>query len=305
MRYTTDIPKLDQPSAVALGLFDGLHRGHREVIRQAVACGPELFPTVFTFTFDDPDRITKPHFAAILSPERKRAILENLGVELVCEPPFSAFRDLEPEAFFAEMLRDRLNAHAVFCGPDFRFGRNARGDATLLGALCREAGIRFETVPALLEDDAPVSSTRIRELLREGDPEGAARLLGERYAIDFPVVHGRQLGRKMGYPTINQLYPAGSLLPRFGVYATLAAIDGKEWMGVTNVGVKPTIAGGDAPSAETYLLDYHGDLYGRRVTLSFVSFLRPERKFGSVEELFRQIAADADTAKARLTPLLG
>ena len=176
MRYTTDIPKLDRPSAVALGLFDGLHRGHREVIRQAVACGPELFPTVSTLTFDHPARITKPHFAAILSPERKRVILENLGVELVCEPPFSAFRDLEPEAFFAEMLRDRLNARAVFCGPDFRFGRNARGDAALLGALCREAGIRFETVPALLEDGAPVSSTRIRGG-RQGSWGGATPLI--------------------------------------------------------------------------------------------------------------------------------
>ena len=303
MRYTTDIPILERPSAVALGLFDGLHRGHRSVIRRAVSCAPALSPTVFTFTFDDPAHITKPHYAFLLSPERKRAILESLGVQIVCEPPFSAFCDLQPERFFQEMLVNRLDAKAIFCGYDYRFGLGARGDVSLLENLCRSAGVRFEAVPALTENGVPVSSTRIRELLQEGKMEDAAILLGERYAIDYPVVHGRQLGRKMGFPTINQLYPSGALLPRFGVYAALAVIDGKEYMGVTNVGVKPTISGINSPSAETYLMDYQGDLYGKRVLLSFVSFLRSEKRFDSVDELFRQIATDAQQAKARLSAL--
>lgn len=303
MRYTTDIPSLKQPSAVALGLFDGLHRGHRAVIQRAVSCAPGLFPTVFTFTFDDPAHITKPHYAFLLSPERKREILESLGVQMVCEPPFSAFCDLEPEQFFQEVLLNRLNAKAVFCGYDYHFGLGARGDVPLLEGLCRNAGVRFEVVPALMEDGVPVSSTRIRELLQGGEMEAAAVLLGERYSIDYPVVHGRQLGRKMGFPTINQLYPPGALLPRFGVYAALAVIDGREYMGVTNVGVKPTISGINSPSAETYLMDYQGDLYGKRVLLSFVSFLRPEKRFDSVDELFRQIASDAEQAKKRLSAL--
>lgn len=303
MRYLKDIPVLNEPSAVALGLFDGVHRGHRAVIKKAVSCAPALTPVVFTFTFDDPDQITKPHYAAILSDTRKREIFASLGVQAVVEPPFSSFRELSPEDFFQRILREKLNAKAVFCGGDYRFGKNAAGDAALMERFCKEAGIRFETVPSETEGDEPISSTRIRQLLRDGKPEESALLLGERYAIDFPVVHGRQLGRKMGYPTINQLYPSGSLLPKFGVYATLASIDGNDYPGVTNVGIKPTIAGGDTPSAETYLMGYSGDLYGRPVKLSFVSFLRPEKKFASVDELFTQIAADAETARNRLSEL--
>ena len=303
MRYLKDIPVLNEPSAVALGLFDGVHRGHRAVIEKAVSCAPALTPVVFTFTFDDPDQITKPHYAAILSDTRKREIFASLGVQAVVEPPFSSFRELSPEDFFQRILREKLNAKAVFCGGDYRFGKNAAGDAVLMERFCKEAGIRFETVPSEMEGGEPISSTRIRQLLRDGKPEESALLLGERYAIDFPVVHGRQLGRKMGYPTINQLYPSGSLLPKFGVYATLASIDGNDYPGVTNVGIKPTIAGGDAPSAETYLMGYSGDLYGRPVKLSFVSFLRPEKKFASVDELFTQIAADAETARNRLSEL--
>lgn len=303
MRYLKDIPVLNDPSAVALGLFDGVHRGHRAVIKKAVSCAPALTPVVFTFTFDDPDQITKPHYAAILSDTRKREIFASLGVQAVVEPPFSSFRELSPEDFFQRILREKLNAKAVFCGGDYRFGKNAAGDAALMERFCKEAGIRFETVPSETEGGKPISSTRIRQLLRDGKPEESALLLGERYAIDFPVVHGRQLGRKMGYPTINQLYPSGSLLPKFGVYATLASIDGNDYPGVTNVGIKPTIAGGDTPSAETYLMGYSGDLYGRPVKLSFVSFLRPEKKFASVDELFAQIAADAETARNRLSEL--
>ncbi len=227
-----------------------------------------------------------------------------MGIETVCEPPFSAFRQLKPEEFFQQILLEKLNTKAVFCGYDYRFGLNAKGNTALLEQFCQQTGVRFETVPALMKDGIPISSTRIRELLRNGETESAAELLGERYAIDYPVAHGRQLGRKMGFPTINQMYPAGALLPRFGVYATLAHIDGVLRMGVTNVGVKPTISGENAPSAETYLIDYHGDLYGRSILLSFVSFLRPERKFASVNELFEQIAADSLRAKAILSPLL-
>lgn len=303
MRYTTEIPLLEQPAAVALGLFDGLHRGHRAVIEKAVACAPGLLPTVFTFTFDEPEHITKPRYASLLSPERKGKILEAMGVEVVCDPPFSAFRDLEPEEFFHKVLKGRLHAKAVFCGYDYHFGRSARGNTALLEQLCREAGIRLETVPALLEGGEPISSTRIRELLQEGRVEEASFLLGERYTIDYPVVYGLQLGRQMGFPTINQICPSGSLLLRFGVYATLATVDGREVMGVTNLGVKPTIAGENVPSAETYLMDYEGDLYGRRIPVSFVTFLRPERRFGSVEELFGQVAADTEAARKRLLEL--
>ena len=297
MEYRRTLPTLTKPSAVALGLFDGLHLGHRAVISRAVSCGPELLPVVFTFSFDSPEEATKPDFANILSSSRKEGILQELGVQLVCEPAFSSFRDMAPEEFFEEVLCRKLQAAALFCGEDFRFGKNAAGDTTLLKKLCRKAGIHLETVPAVQDQGEPVSSTRIRRLLRQGDMEAAARLLGEPYTIDYPVSHGRQLGRTMGYPTINQLYPAGDLLPRNGVYATLAVVEGKCYPAVTNVGVKPTLGGLDAPSAESTLLGFEGDLYGKQVPVSFYRFLRPEQKFPDIETLFRQVAEDARQAK--------
>ena len=136
MEYCREIPVLSRPSAVALGLFDGLHLGHRAVLGAAAACAPRLLPTVFTFSFSSPEEATKPDFANILTATRKEAILEKLGISLECEPPFSAFRGLSPEEFFEHILRDRLKAAAVFCGEDFRFGKGAAGDCTLLRRLC-------------------------------------------------------------------------------------------------------------------------------------------------------------------------
>ena len=297
MELSRTIPTLTGPSAVALGLFDGVHLGHRAVIGRAVSRAPQLFPIVFTFSYDSPKEVTKPGFANILSPSRKEAILQRLGVQLVCEPLFSVVRDLEPEIFFTEILQKKLKAAAIFCGEDYRFGKGAAGDVKLLRALCRKAGIAFETVPAVLDGGEPISSTRIRALLREGRMEDAARLLGEPYAIDYPVSHGRQLGRKMGYPTINQLYPSGDLLPRNGVYVTLAVVGSKTYPAVTNIGVKPTLGGTDAPSAESTLLGFDGDLYGQKVPVSFYRFLRPEQRFPDVETLFRQVAEDARQAE--------
>lgn len=303
MEYSRTIPSAGRPTAVALGLFDGLHLGHRAVIGAAVSRAPELMPAVFTFTFDG--EATKPDYANILTHTRKLDILSRLGVELICEPPFSAFRALSPREFFADILMGKLRAAAIFCGEDYRFGKNAAGDTALLRRFCAEAGVRFCPVPPLLDGGEPVSATRIRKLLREGKMQEAAQLLGEPYIIDYPVSHGRQLGRKMGYPTINQLYPAGDLVPRRGVYAAAAFAGGCWHPAVTNVGVKPTLGGTDAPSAETTLLDFDGDLYGERVPVAFSVFLRSERRFDSVELLFSQVAQDARQAAALFAEMWG
>ena len=296
MEYIRELPdKPGKPASAALGLFDGLHLGHRAVIGAAAAQG--LRTAVFTFSFDRPELVTKPDFAAILSDTRRAEVFARLGVELLCEPPFSAVHDLSPREFVTDVLVARLGVRAIACGEDFRFGKGAAGDAELLSALCRELGLRLTVVPPVLRDGAPVSSTRIRALLREGRMPEAAALLGEPYTIDFPVAHGRQLGRRMGYPTINQIFPAGMLLPKFGVYAAVAEVDGKHFPAVTNIGVKPTLGGVDAPSAETTILGFEGDLYGRRVPVQLISFLRPEQRFDSVESLFAQVARDAGRAE--------
>lgn len=290
-------------TAVALGLFDGVHRGHQSVIRAAVS-ESTLTPAVFTFQFDQKDLITKPHFARILSPALKVRKLEELGVQVMFEPLFSSIMSMEPESFFNGILRNFMHAGAIFCGDDFHFGKGASGDTALLQRYCKDAGIRFEVVPPLLDDGAPVSSTRIRAALREGDIPLANRLLGYPYMTGGVVVHGRHLGRKLGFPTINQLFSPEDLIPRFGVYATIAEIDGKRYVGATDIGVKPSVGEGYAPAAETYILDFDGDLYGKNITLSYYAFLRGERKFASLAELTETVLYNAQQAKELLGGLI-
>ena len=280
-----------RPTAVAMGLFDGLHPGHLAVIQKTM--GFSLIPTVFTFVYDNPAEVTKTGYARLLSPTLKMALLEKAGVEAVLSPNFSTIQSLAPEEFFQKVLVNTLQAKAVFCGYDFRFGRQAAGDGETLRQLCAKANIRFEQLPAMTWDGSPISSTRIREAVREGDMQLAARIMDRPYAIDFPVVHGRHMGRAVfGFPTINQLYQPEDLLPRFGVYESRVEIDGRWYKGVTNVGVKPTV-GGDLPGAETFILDYDGDLYGQSPLVCFCLFLRGEKRFPSFDALKAQIESDA------------
>lgn len=295
MRTYDQIPSLQQNTSVALGLFDGLHRGHQQVIAKAVSHCGSLTPVVFSFDYDNPSLISKADFKTLLSPTLKIQLLESFGVELFIHPPFSAIKDLPALRFLEEILVGALHAKAIFCGYDYRFGQNAEGDTHMLKRFCTSHRIHCEVVPALTEDGSPISSTRIRSCIHEGKMECAQKMLGHPYAIDFPVSEGRRLGRRLGFPTINQPYPEGSILPRFGVYAALAEIDGKTYRGVTNIGVKPTVGDGNFPAAETYVIGYEGNLYGKRVPLSLIHFVRPEQKFASVEELKEQIARDTQT----------
>ena len=287
------------PTAVALGLFDGLHRGHQAVIRRAVGV-PGLIPAVFTFRYDDEAVVTKKNYARILSPALKMKILEQMGVRVVLQPPFSTIMAMDPADFFYKVIAGFMRAGAVVCGEDFRFGKNAAGDALLLRKLCEENGIRFATVPPVEDEGKPVSSTRIREALRQGDIETANRLLGYPFMTDGTVVHGQHMGHALGFPTINQLFQPGQLIPRFGVYATIAEIDGERYIGATDIGVKPTVGDSFQPAAETHLLDFDRDIYGAEVTVSYHAFLRGERKFQSLSELTETVLANAEQARALL-----
>ncbi len=291
-------------TAVALGLFDGVHRGHQAVIREAVNCAPELVPGVFSFRFDSHAVITKKQFGRLLSPELKIRRLEKTGVQFMLEPPFSSIMSMQPESFIQGVLFNFCHAKALFCGEDFRFGKNAEGDVSLLERCCKKAGVRLNIVPPVMEDGSAVSSTRIRAALREGDIALANRLLGYPFMMEGKVVHGKHLGAKLGFPTINQLFAPDDLIPHFGVYATLVEIDGKRYIGATDIGVKPTVGDGYAPAAETYILDYSGDLYGRTLTLSYHAFLRGEKKFSSLEELTATVLSNAETARTLLSGLL-
>ena len=294
MHIYNSIPLLSDSTAVALGLFDGIHKGHSEVINSMLLS--EYTATVFSFQYGE-ENISKPDFSYLLSPSLKEKILYSMGiVNFVC-PLFSEIKDLEPNEFLENILKKSLNAKALFCGEDYKFGKNAKGDINILKAFCDENNISLTVVPDILVDGEKISSTRIRNALKNGDISLVNNLLGRYYQIDFTVTNGVKLGRKMGFPTINQVFPENYCLLKYGVYLTVAEIDGKEYYGVTNIGVKPTVSDNSSPSAETTLIDFDGDLYGKKVPLSFISFLREEKKFSSVEELKIQIEKDVNKAK--------
>jgi len=285
---------------VALGLFDGLHLGHMAVIERmlALADAGGLAPLVFTFTATKECPASKGGMTALLSFERMCALLGSRGVRQVVCPDFEQFKNLSPERFVSEVLRDRLGAARVVSGEDFRFGKNAGGDAGDLHQLCADVNIAAQAVPTVTIDGQPVASRNIRRLVENGDIPSANRLLGRPFAIDFEVIRGRQLGRTLDFPTINQAFPVGFTLPRFGVYLTRVLAGGRVYSGVTNVGVKPTTKEVHPPLCETFIQGFEGDLYGQRVKVEFLRFLRDERKFGSIEELKAAVISDVANAKA-------
>lgn len=289
----------EKKTAVAVGYFDGVHLGHQKVI--CTTCKEltsGLAPAVFTFQQDRLGGRGKGEIQNILTQKDKEALLEEMGVELLVCPPFSQFMDYSPARFVKKILVDKMNAGAVCCGSDYRFGKGAEGDTEVLTKLCGEYGIAVHIIPPLLWCDSPVSSTRIRAAIEAGDMIAAAELLGRPYSLRLPVVQGRRLGRTIGIPTINQMLPPHLVLPRFGVYRSTVEVGGERFSAITNVGVKPTVKG-KGVSAETHIFDWSGDLYGRTVEVQLLDFIRDERRFDSVEVLKEQIEADIKTAKMK------
>lgn len=287
-----------RPTAVAVGFFDGVHRGHRAVIEAALSHKSEgLDVCVFSFSIQSASPEKKKGARLLQTPTLKAKSVEALGADWLLTPDFSRFKGLSPEQFALDVLMRGLNAGVVCCGYDYHFGKNACAGARDLAELLTPHGVRVEQVGAVLDGDLPVSSTRIRDALAAGDIETANRLLGRPFSIDFPVAHGRGLGRTLGFPTANQLIGEAYAQPRFGVYATQVLIDGAPHAAVTNVGIKPTV-GSDGIGAESYILDWSGDLYGKAVETQFLSFLRPEQKFESLEALKAAIRQDAARARA-------
>jgi len=287
------------PRAVALGFFDGVHLGHRTVLRSALTAAEDhaLTPTVFTFD-------TLPKLVGgglLLSREESDRRLEQLGFSERITASFAALRDLSPETFVREILVNTLHAAVVCCGENFRFGKDGIGDVSTLEHWGQIFGFDVQVLPLVTADGEPISSTRIRRALTAGDMLAVNRLLGHPYEVTATVVSGARLGRTIGTPTINQNLPPETVKPPFGVYASVVEVDGRVHHAVTNLGIKPTV-GGREPLAETCILDYDGDLYGHTVTVRPVQFLRAEQTFDSVEELRLQIQKDSDAARACFAP---
>lgn len=282
--------------AVALGIFDGVHLGHRAVLDLALGQKKNgLTSAVFTFSPSAVLRKTSGRDGYIYNWSQKFHTLQNLGfsgenihfvnLEEVC--------GFTGEEFCEKILKNRfLNAEAVCCGNDFRFGKDASCGVDDLRRFGEIYGFEVHTADDVKIDGITVSSGEIRQLLLNGGIEKADRLLGMPYRISGEVVHGRQIGRTLDFPTVNQLFSEGQLVPAFGVYASSAVIDGKCYDSVTNIGVKPTVGAESAPLAETHIIGFSGDIYGRFIDVELRKFLRPEVKFNSLDELKAQIAKD-------------
>lgn len=281
-------------SAVALGLFDGIHLGHRTVLNIAVES--RLVPSVFTF---NPDAVAgKSNAGYIYDKSEKSKILSEYGIEQIYSVDFSDVCDMNGEEFVKNILIGKLNADFVCCGNNFRFGKSASCGVAELCDMGRKYGFEVRIADDVMYEGETVSSTAVRNLLLNGDIVRAWQFLGEPYTINKEVVHGAELGRTIGFPTINQLFSKGQLVPKYGVYAGAVLIDGKYYKAITNIGMKPTVNYGGMPLAETHIIGFSGDLYGKNIEVMLIDFIRPEKKFSSVDKLKNQIADDMKKANA-------
>ncbi len=287
----------ENSTTVAIGLFDGLHHGHKAVIQKAVQTAKKsnnLSPAVFTFETDTVISKGESGIDCILSGELKRELIADMGIKYIYSPDFMNFRNLSADEFVELVLYDKLFAKYICCGEDFRFGKGASADINVLDKLCKKKGIEVITIKDVTESSGKrISSTMIRDMIKCGDIAKANMLLGYHYQIKMPVAYGKQLGRTIEFPTINQYFPQKQVVPRFGVYASLVELNGKIYKGLTNVGVKPTVQDSDLPLCETYIYGFDGNIYGEMVRLSLIEFIRPEKKFDSLTELSQQINEDS------------
>lgn len=285
-----------RPAQVALGYFDGVHRGHRAVI---AACKKgEGDAVVLTFRESPAAALGYAAPPALTDPARKAALMEQAGADAVIFADFRELRDLEPEQFVRAVLRDRLGAAGVACGYNYRFGRNGAGDTELLLRLCAAEDIGATVVQPVSVDGEAVSSTRIRELLAEGEITRVNRMLGSPFAVCGEIRSGNHIGTTLGFPTLNLPVGEGLCMPRRGVYAARVTVGGRSYIAATNIGVRPTVERDGAPVCESFLLGYEGgDLYGYTAVCELTRFIRPERRFEDFDALKRQVLSDIETVR--------
>ena len=280
--------------ALALGYFDGLHTAHTAVLKETLKLsGNGLLPAVMLFDEHPKKVLSGENVPFLLQKNRRDGIIDDMGI-IRLNISFEKIKDMSPREF-VEMLVNQNVGEAV-CGYNYRFGRKASGDVGTLRELCGEYGIGVTVCEKYLSEGEEVSSTVIRNAVAQGDMEKAERMLGVPFGFCSEVFSGDKRGRLLGAPTINQYLPEGIVIPRFGVYAAKVFFEGKEYIGVTNIGSRPTFDGRSVRS-ETYIIDYSGDLYGKSVETQLFSFLRAEKKFGSADALKEQIALDVKSTQ--------
>ncbi len=286
----------------ALGFFDGVHIGHAALLRQCCSLAEQQGCRAGVVTFGThPDTLVTGQTPRLINTpqDRERLLRETFHMDTVVTLPFDEKLRTMGWADFLDMVRADYAAAGFVCGDDFRFGFRGLGNAQMMQGYCQEEGLPWAVVPEQTMDNVRVSSTYIRSQIETGDMATAVRFLGHPHYLTGTVVHGRALGRKLGIPTANLRLPQGIAEPKFGVYACRVLLDGKYYAAVTNVGTRPTVEGHHI-TVEPWILDYSGDLYDREITLEFFYFIRPERKFDSLEDLKAEINRNAREAREYL-----
>lgn len=297
---TTDIC-LRIETAAAIGKFDGIHIGHRRLLEEILSRKKDGLAAC-VFTFDPPPSrfFGSPDGRELTTREEKRLLFERMGVDILIEFPLDRVTAATPpESFARDILAGQMNARFVAAGADLSFGAGGAGNAELLREMSTQLGFAFKTIDKVCLDGEEVSSTLVRAKVEQGEMGAVCKLLGMPYLVAGNVVWGKQIGRKIGFPTINILPDKNKLLPPNGVYFSGVYAGGKSYRAITNVGYKPTVANGKVMGVESYLYDFDQDIYGQPVEVSLYSFHRPERKFESVEALRRQLEADIAAGASR------
>lgn len=297
---TSSGPEAPAPLHLAIGMFDGVHLGHQSVIESALHSARRCGGLAGVLTFwPHPSVLVRPENPTrlLMPPEMKRAVLGRLGLDFIIEQEFSReFAGVDAHEFVRLLKRSLPALAAVYVGENWRFGRGRAGDVAVLIEEARRVGVEVFSAPRLNHNGAPISSSRIRELLAAGDIAGANALLGYSYFAEGEVERGRQLGRTLGFPTLNLAW-APEFQPRYGVYAVeVPGGPDRLLRGVANYGLRPTVGTATQPRLEVHLLDESPLTYGAKITVNWLHFLRPESKFGSMEELRAQIAVDRENA---------
>lgn len=293
---------VSEANILCLGNFDGVHYAHRILLREAKRLRAEKFPHarcgVFCFQSPSGDFLFPEPPAHLTSLSQKLQYFADEGMDFAFVADFNALKDLSPEAFIKDVLVDQCACTAVVCGYNYRFGKGGVGNYRHLQQMLGSENAL--TAAPIYKDGKPVSSTRIRELLLQGNLKEANDLLVVPFSITSPVVHGKGLGKRLGAPTFNQIPDRHTLIPCRGVYLTRCLIDGKAYFGLTNVGTHPTVDKNAPLNLETHLIDFNGDLYQKEITVAFLEYIRPELHFDSREALQKQIQKDIQAVKERL-----
>lgn len=274
-------------TAIALGTFDGLHRGHRAVIEQT----KPYYSIAVTF-YVPPKSVMSGKPQLLILPKDREIRLKDLGVNQVVMQDFNDVRNIEASEYI-EKLCEKYNPSRLVCGFNYRFGKDARGNTSYLNDFCKQNDIEFCCVTPQCDGEDVVSSTAIREYIKNGDVETASSLLYGGFSFTAQVLHGDARGRTIGFPTANQIFPELLVKPKFGVYISKVTINGKCYNAVTNIGIRPTYKT-DKVGCETYIKDFDGDIYGKQMKLQLLRFVREEQKFNSLEELKSAILKDVN-----------